>query len=148
EFIKVQSFQKDKALSNITTLPYQPMTELSGSLSSADLHLVVMGEPFVGIVHPCKIYNILSLGIPLLFIGPEQSHGGDLSRRLGDPSYFRLAPHGDVERVVSEIRLALQRGSQPPNAAAQALAADFSHARLCPRWVEWIDSLANDSRSS
>lgn len=148
EFKKVQIFQKDKALSNITTLPYQPMAELSGSLSSADLHLVVMGEPFVGIVHPCKIYNILSLGIPLLFIGPEQSHGGDLSRRLGDPSYFRLAPHGDVERVVSEIRLALQRGSQAPNAAAQALAGEFSHAKLCPRWVDWIDSLAKDSRSS
>jgi glycosyltransferase involved in cell wall biosynthesis len=146
EFKKVQAFQKEKALSNITTLPYQPLEELSGSLSSADLHLVVMGEPFVGIVHPCKIYNILSLGIPLLFVGPEQSHGGDLARRLGDPSYARLASHGDVDRIVAEVRAAQQRGSQPPNPAAQALAAEFSHAQLCPRLVDLIATVAKDSR--
>lgn len=146
EFKKVQAFQKDKALSNITTLPYQPLEELSGSLSSADLHLVVMGEPFVGIVHPCKIYNILSLGIPLLFVGPEQSHGGDLARRLGDPAYARLASHGDVDRIVAEVRAAQQRGPQPPNPAAQALAAEFSHAQLCPRLVDLIAAAAKDSR--
>lgn len=146
EFKKVQAFQKEKTFSNITTLPYQPMEELSGSLSSGDLHLVVMGEPFVGIVHPCKIYNILSLGIPLLFIGPEQSHGGDLSRRLGDPGYARLAAHGDVDRVVQEIRAAARTGPQPPNPAAQTLAAEFSHSVLCPRWVNLIVEAANDSR--
>lgn len=145
EFKKVQSFQKEKALSNITTLPYQPMEELSGSLSSADLHLVVMGEPFVGLVHPCKIYNILSLGIPLLFVGPEQSHGGDLARRLGDPGYARLAQHGDVERVVAEVREAARRGPQPPNPAAQALASEFSHSLLCPQLVEVITRASTTS---
>lgn len=138
EFKKVQSFQKDKALSNITTLPYQPMNELSGSLSSADLHLVVMGDPFVGIVHPCKIYNILTLGIPLLFIGPDQSHGGDLARRLGDPAYARLAQHGEVDRVVTHIREAAAQGPQQPNSAAQCLGGEYSHSILCPKLVQVI----------
>jgi len=138
EFKKVQAFQKGKALPNITSLPYQPMEELSGSLSSADLHLVVMGDPFVGIVHPCKIYNILTLGIPLLFVGPEQSHGGDIVRRLNDPAYARLAQHGEVDRILAEIRSAAARGPQPPNVAAQALGAEFSHSVLCPRLVKII----------
>jgi colanic acid biosynthesis glycosyl transferase WcaI len=101
EFKKVQAFAKEKALKNITCLPYQPMEKLSGSLSSADLHLVVMGDPFVGIVHPCKIYNILTLGIPFLFIGPEQSHGADLARRLNDPAHARTARNGDVREIVA-----------------------------------------------
>lgn len=146
EFKKVQAFQKEKNLSNITTLPYQPMEELSGSLSSADLHLVVMGEPFVGIVHPCKIYNVLALGIPLLFVGPEQSHGGDIARSLGDPGYARLARHGDVDRVVAEVREAARRGPQPPNPAAQALASRYSHAVLCPRLVEVITGAVKSGR--
>ena len=95
---------------------------------------------------PDEIYNILSLGIPLLFVGPEQSHGGDLARRLADPGYARLAAHGDVDRVVGEVRAALQRGPQPPNPAAQALAAEFSHAVLCPRWIDLIVEAANESR--
>lgn len=139
EFKKVQAFAKTKGLRNITCLPYQPMEKLSGSLSAADLHLVVMGDPFVGIVHPCKIYNILTLGIPFLFIGPEQSHGADLARRLNDPAQGRAVRNGDVEGIVRQIREAMTGGAQPPNAAAMALGAEFSHALLCPRLAEVIE---------
>jgi colanic acid biosynthesis glycosyl transferase WcaI len=142
EFKKVQAFAQAQALKNITCLPYQPMEKLSGSLSAADLHLVVMGEPFVGIVHPCKIYNILTLGIPFLFIGPDQSHGADLARRLNDPTHGRTARNGDVPAIVQQIRDAMARGPQPVNAAAKALGAEFSHAVLCPQLVQVIEQAA------
>jgi hypothetical protein len=142
EFKKVQAFAQAQALKNITCLPYQPMEKLSGSLSAADLHLVVMGEPFVGIVHPCKIYNILTLGIPFLFIGPDQSHGADLARRLNDPAHGRVARNGDVSAIVQQIRDAMVRGPQPVNAAAKALGAEFSHAVLCPQLVQVIEQAA------
>lgn len=142
EFRKVQSFARDKTLPNITTLPYQPMEKLSGSLSSADLHLVVMGDPFVGIVHPCKIYNILTLGIPFLFVGPGQSHGGDLARRLNDPTHARVARNGDVREIITQIKAAMALGSRPVNPAAQALGAEFSHSVLCPRLVRLIEHAA------
>lgn len=139
EFKKVKDFQSEHGLTNITTLPYQPMEKLSGSLSSADLHLVVMGEPYVGIVHPCKIYNILNLGLPFLFIGPEESHGGDLSRRLDEPHHASLKQHGDTEGIMAHIREAAARGPLPPNPAAQKLGAEFSHSILCPRLVQVIE---------
>lgn len=139
EFKKVQAFAKDKALKNITCLPYQPMEKLSGSLSSADLHLVVMGDPFVGIVHPCKIYNILTLGIPFLFIGPGASHGSDLAQRLGDPAHGRVARNGDIPGIVNQIHGAMTLGPRPLNKAAQALGAEFSHSVLCPRLVRIIE---------
>lgn len=139
EFKKVQAFAKEKALQNITCLPYQPLEKLSGSLSAADLHLVVMGDPFVGIVHPCKIYNILTLGIPFLFIGPDQSHGADLARRLNQPAHGRVARNGDVPAIVQQIRDAMSLGTQPVNADARALGAEFSHSVLCPRLVRVIE---------
>lgn len=142
EFTKVQAFARDKSLPNITTLPYQPMEKLSGSLSAADLHLVVMGDPFVGIVHPCKIYNILTLGIPFLFIGPGSSHGSDLAQRLNDPAQGRLARNGDIAGIVSQIHDAMALGSRPVNPAAQALGAEFSHSVLCPRLVRLIEQAA------
>ncbi|MCX6851356.1 MAG: glycosyltransferase family 4 protein [Verrucomicrobia bacterium] len=139
EFKKVQAFAKARALKNITCLPYQPMEKLSGSLSAADLHLVVMGDPFVGIVHPCKIYNILTLGIPFLFIGPDQSHGADLARRLNQPTRGRVARNGDVPAIVQQIRDAMSLGTQPVNEKAKALGAEFSHSVLCPRLVRVIE---------
>jgi hypothetical protein len=98
-----------------------------------------MGEPFVGIVHPCKIYNILTLGIPFLFIGPDQSHGADLARRLNDPLHARTARNGDTREIVAQIRSAIQLGPRPVNVAAQALGAEFSQSLLCPRLVRIIE---------
>ena len=141
EFKKVQAYAQAKSLLNITCLPYQPLEKLSGSLSAADLHLVVMGDPFVGIVHPCKIYNILTLGIPFLFIGPEQSHGADLAVRLGDLAHGRTARNDDVPAIVQQIRAAMQRGLQPVHDGARKLGAEFSHSILCPRLVQLIEQV-------
>src|SRR5262249_9204014 len=57
EMAKVKEFAGRHSLDNVVCLPYQPLEHLSASLSAADLHLVVMGDAFVGLVHPCKIYN-------------------------------------------------------------------------------------------
>ena len=98
EYVKVREFASRHKLGNVTCLPYQPLSELSNSLSAADLHVVVMGDPFVGIVHPCKIYNIMSIGAPILYIGPTPSHVTDL-----DIHQLAVVRHGDVARVASRI---------------------------------------------
>jgi colanic acid biosynthesis glycosyl transferase WcaI len=100
EFQTVRRYAIRHELTNILTLPYQPFSRLAASLSSADLHVVIMGDPFVGLVHPCKVYNIRALGIPYLYIGPTESHVSELI-----PTFS--AKHGDVESVVRHI----QRGA-------------------------------------
>jgi colanic acid biosynthesis glycosyl transferase WcaI len=92
-------------LPNVKCLPYQPLKTLSGSLSAADLHVVVMGDPFVGIIHPCKIYNILQVGAPVLYIGPEVSHVSEILERWVDPDRWIGARHGDVDAVTKAIRV-------------------------------------------
>src|SRR5678816_811521 len=45
-----QAKVRESGLANVKCLPYQPLDELSNSLSAADLQVIVMGEKFVGIV--------------------------------------------------------------------------------------------------
>ena len=142
EFAKVKAFAAEHSLPNITCLPYLPMAELSGSLSSADLHAVVMGAPFVGMIHPCKIYNILSLGLPFLAIGPAECHLADLIGRLGDQRYTMQVAHGEVERLTALIREAAVRGPLPPGDELRNLAGEFSQARLRPRFIQLIEDAA------
>ena len=101
EFPTVSQFAATHNLPNIRCLPYQPLADLSASLSAADLHVVVMGNPLVGIVHTCKIYNIMCIGSPVLYIGPSKSHVMDIAAGNGIP----LAPanHGDVDLVIQRI---------------------------------------------
>ena len=98
EHARVRGFAARHDLENVLCLPYQPLDQLSSSLSAADLHVVVMGDAFVGIVHPCKIYNIMSVGGPVLYIGPQPSHITDLDYR---GMFF--THHDDVAGVVSRI---------------------------------------------
>ncbi|MES2597890.1 MAG: glycosyltransferase family 4 protein [Verrucomicrobiota bacterium] len=135
---KVRAFAEKQGLKNITCLPYQPKERLSSSLSSADLHLVVMGAPFVGMVHPCKVYNILALGLPFLGIGPEECHLTDLAARLPDRRYARIGRHGDVSGLVAVLREAAATGPLPPSDESRALAAEFSQSRLRPRLIDVI----------
>jgi colanic acid biosynthesis glycosyl transferase WcaI len=104
----VRAYAEQRQLKNVVCLPYQPIERLPALLSSADLQVVVMGDAFVGIVHPCKIYNILRLGIPFLFIGPQTSHVGDLMQQEGCRGFpAGILPHGDVKGVVTFLESAI-----------------------------------------
>jgi hypothetical protein len=139
EFKKLVEFAERHALRNIRYLPYQPLETLADSLSAADMHLVVMGEPFVGIVHPCKIYNALAVGSPCLYIGPLASHVTELAASVSSDSIW-CAGHGDVAGVAAHIRKAAALG--PRRSAANAnLAARFAPASLLPRMISVIENV-------
>ena len=123
ELENVRRFAAGHDLKNVVMVPYQPLNKLSASLSAADLHTVVMGDPFVGIIHPSKVYNIRALGIPYLYIGPSESHITELS-----PTY--AVRHGDATAVVHCVQSAAASGSwdrtvtMPPMARTQANSLD------------------------
>jgi colanic acid biosynthesis glycosyl transferase WcaI len=134
EFENVRRYAKQHALKNVQTLPYQPLNELAASLSAADLHAVVMGDPFVGLVHPCKVYNIRALGIPYLYIGPPESHVSDLR-----PTF--AARHGDLDAVVRHI----QRGAASRLSRVSRSDALREHSQACviSRMVSTIENAAS-----
>ena len=135
-----RKLQKSPRSPNQVFLPYQPFDKLAGSLAAADLHVVVMGDPFVGIVHPCKIYNVLKVGAPVLYIGPQESHLSELLRSIHEDYPYAMARHGDVDAVVKRILELRQRNrpTQPP-----AVVAQFSKHRLLPAFVKLLEQPAS-----
>ena len=141
EFQTVQAFAITHRLTNIHCLPYQPLSELSGSLSAADLHIVVMGAPLVGIVHTCKIYNIMCVGSAVLYIGPSKSHVMDIAAGNGIPLY--AAEHGDVEKVVRRILAGVQVNL--PSRPMLERGAHFRQEELVPRFANLVESLYKET---
>ena len=136
EFRKVVNFAARNHLRNVACLPYQPLASLAGSLSAADLHLVVMGEAFAGIVHPCKIYNILAVGSPSLYIGPHDSHIAGLAT-------FR-ADHGDAAAVTEFIRRSARSGARR-SPASVALADQYAGRWLVPRMIAIVENAGRNA---
>ena len=143
EFKKVQKRVQDRSLRNVRCLPYQPFEKLSASLSAADLHVVVMGDKYVGIVHPCKVYDVLAVGTALLYIGPVESHVHDIISQASSGAY--TATHGDVDTVTANILRAMRSTPDVSPWPAQ-LRHDFSSGVLIRKLVSVIEQA--DGRST
>jgi glycosyltransferase involved in cell wall biosynthesis len=142
EFQKVKDFARANRLANVLCLPYQPLAELSGSLSAADLHVVVMGEPFKGLVHPCKVYNIVAIGAPFLYIGPAESHISDLFLTESKGINARAALPGAVAEAVRQISEAASVGPARV-AGAGEVSSRFAHKTLLPRLITLLEQLVS-----
>ena len=137
---RVKSFAAENKLPNILCLPYQPLEQLAGVLSAADLHLVVMGDPFVGLVHPCKAYNLLRVNAAILYMGPRPSHISEILDELNGKLFGAATPHGDAAAAVKsilELKLAV---SQAARKDAVPLDGRFSKENLLPQLVAAIEA--------
>jgi putative colanic acid biosynthesis glycosyltransferase WcaI len=139
EFSHIKQLARERQLPNVLCLPYQPLGELAGSLSAADLHLVVMGDPFVGLVHPCKIYNILRIGTPLLYLGPEPSHISDTLQSFKGLLQFGRVAHGAVDQMVQRILKVKESGAWPDRKSTALLAEQYSKRTLLPQLVRLLE---------
>jgi colanic acid biosynthesis glycosyl transferase WcaI len=145
---RVKNFAEENQLSNVLCLPYQPLDQLAGVLSSADVHLVVMGEPFVGLVHPCKIYNLLQVNAPIFYMGPKPSHVSKILEQINGQLPTGWTPHGNSGQAVKTILELKQIVSQSGRKEFKPLAGYFSRETLLPRLVTLIESIESKNHKS
>lgn len=110
---EVEATIKEHGMTNMLSLPYQPLGNLRFSLSAADAHLVSVGNESVGSIHPCKIYGAMAVARPIILLAPDPCHVSDLvsgergqeDQPTRQPIGWHI-PHGDVEaaaRVIQEV---------------------------------------------
>ena len=115
---------------NLISLPYQPLDQIRFSLSAADLHIVSLGNDMSGIVHPCKIYGALSIGRPVLTLGPKESYLSDIIKKEvrsqksevsqeTDRAIGYAIQHGDVAGAVAALTAAAGQTQQKRAAIGQ-----------------------------
>ncbi len=111
-------------------LPTNPWPGFPPCCPRRTLQVVVMGDPFVGLVHPCKIYNILSVGAPVLYIGPKPS---PLVRTAGCPAGLSLLPPSHTARRAGCGRRLNASASDPTRARRPVPPAPSSRQYLRKR---------------
>lgn len=138
ELAKVRQRVAAEKLPNVACLPYQPVEKLSAALSAADMHVVVMGNPFVGTIHPCKIYNALAVGAPILYLGPQASHVTDILESAKTAAHISVR-HGAAQELVAAV-LARSR-SRTRLIEAESNLSTTKHARdvLLPQMISAIE---------
>jgi len=97
---EVIAYKNNYGLSNVLALPLQDRDNIHNSLSSADIHAVIEGDGCAGLTHPSKIYGAMSLGKPILYIGPIPSHITDILENC--PGNFSLR-HGEIDALIKSL---------------------------------------------
>jgi hypothetical protein len=141
---EIRKIKERENLTNVVCLPYQPLSKVGASLGAADLHVVAMGEAFVGLVHPCKVYNLLSLGLPWVGLGPRDCHLADLLKEVGEDSGCEVVGGGDSAALA---RLIQQRASRPKAdpARLKKVGENYRESVLAPRLARLIAQAGNGS---
>jgi hypothetical protein len=106
-----------------------------------------MGDAFKGILHPSKIYNILAVGSPFLFIGPDESHVSELIAATRYMGPAMLANHGESQRAAQMIAEFSQRGKSELRPASCQL-DEFDPDAIYARFVNVIESAGAESSTT
>ena len=101
-----------------------------------------MGDSMVGMVHPCKIYGAMAVGKPVLFIGPRQSHLGEL---VGLCGFGWVVGHGEVDRLealIDEIAAMSREEREAIGAKGrEVMQKSYSADVLAGRFCELVEGL-------
>ena len=135
----IQTSPHSNSRPSVVSLPYQPLDQIRYSLSAADLHIVSLGDTMSGIVHPCKIYGALSIGRPVLVLGPKQSYLNDI---IDGNDIGRSIEHGDVDAAVAALQAAADQTQEERVAigqrAQQVATEKFSREQLVHQFLETV----------
>ncbi len=140
EFARIKKWAADTGHPQVLCLPYQPLKQLSGSLSAADAHVVVMGDAMLGLVHPCKIYNMLAVAAPVIYIGSDTSHVTEILESLTPRHPWIGVRHGAAEELAGQIRQLCADRSTATNQLPPAGLARYSRARLLSELVAVLEN--------
>ena len=142
---EIKRIKERENLTNVICLPYQPLEKVGASLGAADLHIVAMGEAFVGLVHPCKVYNLLSLGLPWVGIGPKDCHLADLLGELGRDSGCGMLG-GKDSAALAKLILERQRSPKVSGEKQRAVGRNYQESVLAPKLAKIIVEAAKARR--
>ena len=87
-------------LGNVRFEEHQPRDSLAASLSVPDVHVSILPGRFEGLVLPSKLYGIMAVARPTIFIGDA---GGDTARVLAESRAGVTVAAGDVDGLAAAI---------------------------------------------
>lgn len=111
-------------LTNVMFCDYQPLAELSHSLSAADLHLVPLTAELSRCLMPSKLYGILAAGRPYLTNAPSDSELFEITER---EQVGVTVTAGDPQRIAETIRSAKAQSVRLAQMGSNARQLAVSH---------------------
>jgi hypothetical protein len=90
-------------LSNVVSLPYQPLENFGLILKSADIGLILLDSHISGMSIPSKTYNLLKYGKPLLAICDSNNEIAALINKYNNGRYFSTEQENEFGQFLNNL---------------------------------------------
>ena len=148
----------DLALINVRFVNYQPLDQLSVSLSAADLHLVPVDARVSRYLMPSKLYSALASATPILAVAPLDSelatlvteHGVGLAVPPAQPQALAdaILDCAEPQSQDKSLRFDLAAGGRRARALAEReFTRDRSAGRFRDMLIEVLSDLPSDTKA-
>ncbi len=125
-------------LTNVRFLPPQPRVRLAESLSAGDVHLVTLRPGCERCVFPSKLYGILAVARPILFVGPPACELAEAVRRTGAGLTVDINEPQALAASLRELRANAGRRDAMAQAAARWARATGGLPAALDAWMELL----------
>jgi glycosyltransferase involved in cell wall biosynthesis len=98
--VALEQLARDRALSSVVFLPYQPREEMPRSYASADMFVVSLKPGLAGYIVPSKLYGILAAGRPYVAAVEDACEVAEITREY---ECGFVVPPGDAAGLASRI---------------------------------------------
>jgi colanic acid biosynthesis glycosyl transferase WcaI len=142
---KLRKQADDAGLVNVRFFDYQPQSELTHSLTAANLHLVPLTESLARCLMPSKLYGILAAGRPYLTNAPA---GSELHAMSKDYQIGLTVEPGCVQGIVDQILWAADHSSELEvmgRNARQLAESEYSHGHSIAKFREVLQRALAES---
>ncbi len=141
----VEQTIKDSHLINAAWHEYVPREQLAHSLSAGDIHIVSIKEGLEGLIVPSKMFGIMSVGRPVIYIGNRQS---EIARIISESGCGLLVSQGDDAALVDAIQTLAKNPAKRQlmgQAGKDALKGIYDKHSACQAWSELLTRLTGSA---
>jgi glycosyltransferase involved in cell wall biosynthesis len=90
-----------QGLDNVVVKPYQERERLGVSLAVANVHLITQKAETLGLMVPSKLYGVLAVSRPVVFVGPAES---EVALTLTETGSGKVVSPGDADALETALR--------------------------------------------
>jgi len=133
-----------RGLRNIEFRDYVPKEQTPQTMREADCALITLEETMLGVMSPSKLHANLSMGLPVIYVGPPRSNVDEAIQRFGCGISLRPGEGEGLATFVRDLMKNREKHNQMRRNARRAFEEAYCDAKTLPRFDEVIDcSLRN-----